>query len=58
MRSKRDIDVSKVAAIFGGGGHKKAAGCSFPAKLGVEEVARKVLKVISSMLEGGTISIH
>ena len=29
MRSK-DIDVSKIAQIFGGGGHKLAAACSFP----------------------------
>lgn len=29
MRSK-DVDVSKIAQIFGGGGHKLAAACSFP----------------------------
>lgn len=28
MRSNGDIDVSKVAVFFGGGGHKKAAGCT------------------------------
>ena len=28
MRSNEYIDVSKVAAYFGGGGHKKAAGCT------------------------------
>ena len=27
--SKEDIDCSKAATIFGGGGHKKAAGCYF-----------------------------
>lgn len=26
LRSKNDIDVSKISEIFGGGGHKKAAG--------------------------------
>ncbi|MBR1743525.1 MAG: DHH family phosphoesterase [Lachnospiraceae bacterium] len=28
MRSNDYVDVSKVAAYFGGGGHKKAAGCT------------------------------
>lgn len=28
MRSTTELDVSKVAVYFGGGGHKKAAGCT------------------------------
>ncbi len=28
FRSKEDVDVSKIANEFGGGGHKKAAGCT------------------------------
>ena len=28
MRSNGDVDVSKVALYFGGGGHVKAAGCT------------------------------
>ncbi|MGL4308482.1 DHH family phosphoesterase [Cetobacterium sp. SF1] len=28
MRSKRDVDVNKIAGLFGGGGHIKAAGFS------------------------------
>jgi phosphoesterase RecJ-like protein len=28
FRSKENIDVSKTASIFGGGGHVNAAGCS------------------------------
>ncbi len=28
MRSKNYVDVSRIAAYFGGGGHKKAAGCT------------------------------
>ena len=28
MRSKGELDVSKLAEMLGGGGHKKAAGCS------------------------------
>jgi len=26
LRAKKDIDVQRIAASFGGGGHKKAAG--------------------------------
>ncbi len=28
LRSKGDVDVNRVATIFGGGGHKNAAGCT------------------------------
>jgi phosphoesterase RecJ-like protein len=28
LRSQNDFDVSKIAKIFGGGGHKNAAGCT------------------------------
>ena len=28
MRANGDVDVSKIAVYFGGGGHVKAAGCS------------------------------
>lgn len=28
MRSTQNVDVSSIALYFGGGGHKKAAGCS------------------------------
>lgn len=28
LRSKKDVDVTKIAALFGGGGHKNAAGCT------------------------------
>ncbi|MBQ8425235.1 MAG: bifunctional oligoribonuclease/PAP phosphatase NrnA [Clostridia bacterium] len=33
LRSKLEYDVSKIAAIFGGGGHKNAAGCRIIATL-------------------------
>jgi bifunctional oligoribonuclease and PAP phosphatase NrnA len=29
LRSNTELDISEVAAMFNGGGHKKAAGCSF-----------------------------
>ena len=28
LRAKKNIDVSKIALVFGGGGHAKAAGCT------------------------------
>ena len=28
MRSNRVVDVSRIAAYFGGGGHVRAAGCT------------------------------
>lgn len=33
FRSKKDIDVSKIALVFGGGGHAKAAGCTINANI-------------------------
>jgi phosphoesterase RecJ-like protein len=33
LRTTSDIDLTKIAGIFGGGGHKKAAGFSLPGKL-------------------------
>lgn len=33
FRSKEDIDVSAIAAVFGGGGHKNAAGLSTTGKI-------------------------
>lgn len=40
LRSQNDFDVSKVAKIFGGGGHKNAAGCTINYDL---EEAKKVI---------------
>lgn len=49
LRSKEDIDVSKIAKKFGGGGHSHAAGCSITgtlqeAKDTIEAVIAKLLK--------------
>lgn len=49
MRSKGDADVSLIALNFGGGGHQKAAGCSFDATL--EETKEQVLQAIIGQLE-------
>ncbi len=43
FRSKDDYDVNKIAASFEGGGHKKAAGCTFRGAT-VEEAERIILE--------------
>ncbi len=42
FRSKEDIDVSAIAAIFGGGGHKNAAGLSTTGK--IQNLLPKILQ--------------
>lgn len=44
MRSRSRIDVSRIALSFGGGGHKRAAGCTVLGTL--SEVKKKVLQVV------------
>ena len=51
LRSSCEIDVAKVAAAFGGGGHVKAAGCSVRAEsatLAADAVAAEALKEFDS----------
>jgi len=50
LRSKGQIDVSKVAGIFDGGGHFNAAGCSIET-LDVEKAKEIVLKEIFEIYE-------
>jgi phosphoesterase RecJ-like protein len=45
LRSKNDIDVSKIAQHFNGGGHKMAAGCSYPTT-DLMEAKNKILEYI------------
>ncbi|MDI3493954.1 MAG: bifunctional oligoribonuclease and phosphatase NrnA [Pseudothermotoga sp.] len=52
MRSKNWVDVSKIASSLGGGGHARAAGCSFrDAKL--HEVLDEVIGLVRDFLQGG-----
>ncbi len=48
FRSKGDYDVAQVAAHFGGGGHKKAAGCTIQGTL--EEATKRILEQIKLAL--------
>lgn len=48
FRSRGRCDVSQIAEVFGGGGHRNAAGCEIKGPL--EEVKAKVLKAINKQL--------
>lgn len=55
FRSKRRVDVSRLAAVFGGGGHPRAAGCMFEGTdlAAVEaQVIGVVQKTIAEALDG------
>ena len=45
MRSATDFDVSRVCAVFGGGGHKRAAGCTVLAE-SIEDAEQKILDIL------------
>ncbi len=45
FRSK-DVDVNKIAARFGGGGHPRASGCQL--EMSLEEAEQKVLAAVTS----------
>ena len=49
LRSQGRVDVNKIAAFFGGGGHKTAAGCTIPG--GFLAARRKVIARICQGLE-------
>jgi len=48
LRSNSSVDVGKIAASFGGGGHRQAAGFDISGTL--ESIKDKVLKTVSSIL--------
>ncbi len=48
--SVNHVDVSEVAALWGGGGHKKAAGCTIVDRAGVESVIQTVAEALSHAL--------
>jgi phosphoesterase RecJ-like protein len=43
LRTIYDIDLTKLAGIFGGGGHKKAAGFSLPGRLVYDKNKLKII---------------
>lgn len=50
LRGKGDVDVNRIAARFGGGGHRNAAGCTLKGPL--EEATRELLAAVRSALDG------
>ncbi len=50
LRSKRDVDVSQIAALFGGGGHARAAGARLNGSF--DEAERQVTAAVLKALEG------
>ena len=48
LRSKGDIDISKVVVQYSGGGHRNASGCSLEGE--IEAVKRKLLDSINEIL--------
>lgn len=47
LRSKGRCEVESIASKFGGGGHKKAAGCHFKS-ISIDEAEKMILKEIST----------
>ncbi len=47
FRSRRTVDVSRIALTFGGGGHARAAGCTYEGTL-AEAVERVLSNVLAS----------
>lgn len=50
LRSKRKVDVSKIAVYFGGGGHNRAAGCEMNGS--VHDVINNVMEQVELALNG------
>ena len=49
FRSKGDIDIRSIAAYFGGGGHRNAAGAKIY-NISKEKILNQILEKISKIL--------
>lgn len=49
LRSKGDVNVARVAELFGGGGHRNAAGCTLKGEL--SEIEQKVVPLLREAVE-------
>ncbi len=45
LRSRGDVDVAEIAAAFGGGGHRNAAG--FTSELGVDDTIGRIVELLT-----------
>lgn len=57
FRSKQWLNVSKIAAVLGGGGHARAAGCSYK-NVELEKVMDEVLRSTREALVGSENEAH
>ena len=48
LRSKGDVDVNEIASLFGGGGHKRAAGCTIKGELA--DIRQKMLAKVEEFV--------
>lgn len=48
FRSKKQVDVNKLAAVFGGGGHPRASGCIIEGT--IEEIEKRVIELCLSSI--------
>ena len=48
LRSNSEVDVQKICTVFGGGGHAKAAGCSF-LKTSLEDAKKQLISEIEKV---------
>jgi phosphoesterase RecJ-like protein len=46
MRSKGSIDVAGVGRVFGGGGHRKAAGCVIEGAM--DDVKKRLIEALNA----------
>lgn len=51
LRAKQEVNVSQIAAQFGGGGHPRAAGCTVPGPL--DKAIRQVLDAVAAQVGQG-----
>ncbi|OHE23672.1 MAG: hypothetical protein A2X92_04695 [Syntrophus sp. GWC2_56_31] len=49
LRSKGNVDVERIARVFGGGGHINAAGCRMEGK--IDDIRRRLLEAIRASWE-------
>jgi len=49
FRSKGEVDVNRIASIFGGGGHVRASGCQMKGSL--QQVKEKILEALSQYIK-------
>lgn len=54
LRSRGELDVEKIAAVYGGGGHKNAAGCELEGDF--PEVRRRIVENLSAAIPAGPVS--